>query len=70
MFKFGCKGRSLGRFQNPHYIAVDSNDKVYVTDCSSDGGVNVFSEDGYFIKKINCNKPFTICIAPDDYIIN
>ena len=69
VFKFGCKGRSPGRFQNPHYIAVDSSDKVYVTDCSTDGGVNVFSEDGYFIKKINCNKPFTICIAPDDYII-
>jgi len=70
LFKFGSKGHNPGNFEDPCYIAVDSSDQVYVTDNSDyDGGINVFSEDGHFIKKINCNKPFTICIAPDDYII-
>jgi len=69
LFKFGSEGHNPGQFQNPCYIAVDSSDQVYVTDSGNDGGINVFSEDGHFIKKINCTKPFAICIAPDDYII-
>jgi len=40
-----------------------------VTDCSDNGGIIVFSEDGHFIKKINCNYPFAIRLTPDDYII-
>jgi len=69
LFKFGSKGHNPGQFQCPCYIAIDSSDQVYVTDNSND--IKVFSEDGHFIKKINCdcNKSFTICIAPDDYII-
>ena len=67
--KFGSKGHNPEQFQNPCYIAVDSSDQVYVTDCSGGGGICVFSEDGHFIKKINCNKPWAIGIAPDDYII-
>ena len=69
LFKFGSKGHNPGQFQNPCYIAVDSSDQVYVTDYSDDGGISVFSEDGHFIKRINCNNPYAICIAPDDHII-
>ena len=69
LFKFGSKGHNPGQFQNPCYIAVDSSDQVYVTDCSNDGGISMFSEDGHFIKRINCNNPYAICIAPDDHII-
>ena len=69
LFKFGSKGHNPGQFENPRYIAVDSSDQVYVTDYSDDGGIRVFSEDGHFIKRINCNKPYAICIAPDDHII-
>ena len=69
LFKFGSKGHNPGEFQIPRYIAVDSSDQVYVTDYSNDGGISVFSEDGHFIKRINCNSPFAICIAPDDHII-
>ena len=68
LFKFGSKGSNPGQFQDPCYIALDSSDQVYVTDWSS-GGIIVFSEDGHFIKKINRNKPFPICLTPDDYII-
>ena len=39
-----------------------------MTDYSDDGGICIFSEDGHFIKKINCTKPWAIGIAPDDYI--
>ena len=69
LFKFGSKGSNPGQFQYPHYIALDSSDQVYVTDISSSGGIIVFSEDGHFIKKINCNNPYPICLTPDDYII-
>ena len=71
LFKFGSKRRNPGQFQSPRYIAVDSSDQVYVTDwcISNDGGISVFSEDGQFIKRINCNNPYAICIAPDDHII-
>ena len=69
LFKFGSNGHNPGQFQNPRYIAVDSSDRVYVTDQCSDGGICVFSEDGHFIKKINCNNSHAIGIAPDDYII-
>ncbi|XP_065901635.1 RING finger protein nhl-1-like isoform X2 [Dysidea avara] len=69
LFKFGSKGSNPGQFQDPCYIAMDSSDQVYVTDCSSSGGIIVFSEDGHFIKKINCNRPWAICLTPDDYII-
>ena len=69
LFKFGSKGPNPGQFQNPRYIAVDSSDQVYVTDQCNDGGISVFSEDGHFIKRINCNNPHAICIAPDDHII-
>ena len=69
LFKFGSKGHNPGDFQDPRYIAVDSSDQVYVTDCSRDGGISVFSEDGHFIKRINCNRSRAICIAPDDHII-
>ena len=69
LFKFGSEGFNPGQFQDPCYIALDSSDQVYVTDYSSSGGIIVFSEDGHFIKKINCNNPFAICLTPDDYII-
>ena len=69
LFKFGSSGHSPGQFKQPNHVAVDSSDQVYVTDNTDDGGISVFSEDGHFIKKINCNSPFTICIAPNDYII-
>jgi len=69
LFKFSSKGSNPGQFHNPCYIALDSSDQVYVTDYCYDGGIIVFSEDGHFIKKIKCNKPFAICLTPDDYII-
>ena len=69
LFKFGSKGHNPGQFQIARYIAVDSTDRVYVTDRCDNGGISVFSEDGHFIKKINCSKPYAIGIAPDDYII-
>ena len=69
LFKFDSKGHNPGQFKDPRYIAVDSSDLVYVTDWCNDGGISVFSEDGHFIKRINCNNPYSICIAPDDHII-
>ena len=71
LFKFGSF--SQGQFKHPCYIAMDSSDQVYVTDSgkffSNNGGIVVFSNNGQFIKKINCSYPFAICITPDDHII-
>ena len=70
LFKFGSKACNTGQFKEPRYIAEDNSDLVYVTDQSDAAdGVNVFTEDGYFIKKINYNKPYAICIAPDGYML-
>ncbi len=66
LFKFGSRAR---KFLNPCYIGVDSSDQVYVTDCSNNGGICLFSEDGHLMKRINCNRPFAIFIAPDDHIL-
>ena len=71
LFKFGSKGPNPGQFKDPCFIAMDSSDQVYVTDNDNVlSGVIVFSEDGHFIKKINCNNPFAICVSPDDYVIS
>ena len=67
--KFGSRGHNPGQFWNPCYIAVDNSDQVYVTDFTSGGGINLYSEDGHFIKKIYCENSCAICIAPDDRIL-
>ena len=68
LFKFGSKGPNPGQFKNPSYIAMDSSDQVYVADYDDDG-VHVFSDNGHFIKKMYCSKPFSVCIAPDEHLI-
>ena len=70
LFKFGFEENDYPRHvRNLRYIAVYSSDQVYVTDSTKYGGICVFSEDGHFLKMINCNEPFAIGIAPDDHII-
>jgi len=69
LFKFGSKRFKPGQLRFPCYIALDSSDQVYVTDYCDGGGIFVFSEDGHFIKKINCNYSWDICLTPDDHII-
>ena len=75
LFKFGSKGSNPGQFNAPARIAIDSSDQVYVTDHQEHdyndyGGISVFSEDGHFIKKMNFNHQYAICIPPDDYVIS
>ena len=65
-FKFGSRAK---KFLSPRYIAVDSIDQVYVTDCSNGGGICLFTGNGDFIKRIKYNYPYAICIAPDDHIL-
>ncbi|XP_065907154.1 RING finger protein nhl-1-like [Dysidea avara] len=69
LFKCGSEGSNPGQFQYPCYVALDSSDQAYVTDYSNSGGISVFSKDGHFVKKINCNYPWAICLTRDDYII-
>jgi len=69
LFKFGSKKSKPGQLHYPCYIALDSSNQVYVTDYGSNGGIILFTEDGHFIKKIDFNRPWAICLTPDDYII-
>ena len=48
--QWGSIGSGDGKFQNPHSIAVDSNDDNYITDISNDH-VQKFSRTGDFIRK-------------------
>ena len=48
----------------------DEDDHDEDNDDYDEDGISLFSEDGHFIKKINCNKSYVICISPDDYLIS
>ena len=68
--KFPFKGSNpVENPQQPNYIAIDSNDRVYVTNGSSHANIYVYGEDGDYISNIICPNTLAICIAPDDFII-
>jgi len=69
LLKFSSKGSNLRQFHSPRDIALDSSGQVYVTEWTVNGGINMFSEYGQVIKKINCGKPYAICLTPDNYIL-
>ena len=56
--------------EDDHDEDNDDEDDHDEDNYDDDGVISVFSEDGHFIKKINCNKPYAICISPNDYIIS
>ena len=65
----GSEGFGPGQYQHPEYIAIDSNDRVYVTDYSSNC-INMYSGVNHaFLFKVDSNRPCTIVFSPDDHLI-
>src|SRR3984885_12294347 len=57
---FGEPGNQPGQFNTPHSIAVDAQNNVYVAD-RGNGRIQVFDDDGKFIRAIKINVP----VPPD-----
>jgi len=68
VFTFGSKGSNPGQFQWPVKIAIDTDNKVLVSDYEGNH-ISLFSHAGSFISRITCNRPYAITVSPDGYII-
>ena len=60
---WGKRGYGPGEFNLPHNIAVDSNDRVCVAD-RANGRIQVFDNNGNFLKKIVINVPAPPGVKP------
>ena len=67
-FSFGSRGSNPGQFQCPVRIAIDPNNNVLVTDYSANC-INLLTQNGQFIQKINSYKPRSITISATGYLI-
>jgi len=67
-FTFGSKGSNPGQFQCPIRIAIDSDNRVFVSDCEG-YHISLFSHTGSFISRITCDWPWAITVSPDGHII-
>lgn len=70
LLEWGRHGRGPGEFDVPHGIALDSQGRVYVAD-RSNARIQVFTPDGRFLyqwKGAELGRPWSLAIAPDDYI--
>ena len=69
--KFGSRGANSGQFKGyPGYIAVDKNDRIYVTDYTGNG-INVYNanESHDFLCRIKCEAAWAIAVTPDDCLL-
>ena len=67
-FTFGSKGSNPGQFQCPIRIAIDTDNRVLVSDYHGDH-ISLFSHIGSFISRITCYTPYAITVSPDGHII-
>ena len=67
-FTFGSKGSNPGQFQFPVRIAIDTDNRVLVSDHHGNH-ISLFSHTGSFISRITCNSPWAITVSPDGHII-
>ncbi|XP_065894880.1 tripartite motif-containing protein 2-like [Dysidea avara] len=67
-FTFGSKGSNPGQFQNPVRIAIDTDNRVLVSDFDGNH-ISLFSHTGSFISRITCDRPRAITVSPDGHII-
>jgi len=67
-FTFGSEGSNPGQFQYPIRIAIDTENKVLVSDYDV-GHISLFSHTGSFISRVTCGRPWSITVSPDGYII-
>ena len=67
-FTFGSKGSNPGQFQTPVRIAIDTDNRVLVSDINGNH-ISLFSHTGSFISRITCDSPWAITVSPDGHII-
>ena len=67
-FTFGSEGFNPGQFQYPGRIAIDTDNRVLVSDHGGNH-ISLFSNTGSFISRITCDKPWAITVSPDGHII-
>ncbi len=64
---WGRKGKGPGEFNLPHAIRIDSKGHVYVGDRENDR-VQVFDQNGKFIRQFGGFAPYGLEITKDDYL--
>jgi len=67
-FTFGKKGSNPGQFQYPLRTAIDSDNRVIIGDHFGNH-ISLFSHTGSFISRITCDKPWSITVSSDGYIL-
>jgi len=67
-FTFSSYKSNPGQFQYPVRIAIDTENKVLVSDYHGNH-ISLFSHTGSFINRITCYRPWAITVSPDGYII-
>ncbi|XP_065917486.1 tripartite motif-containing protein 3-like [Dysidea avara] len=67
-FTFGSEGSNPGQFQDPVRIAIDTDNRVLVSDLHGNH-ISLFSHTGSFISRITCDRPLAITVSPDGHII-
>jgi len=65
LLAWGKKGTGEGEFNTPHAVRFDSKDNLYVGDRENDR-VQVFDQNGKFIRTFGGFAPFGLFITPDD----
>ena len=65
LLTWGKKGNGEGQFNLPHAVRIDSKGLVYVGDRENDR-VQVFDQQGNFIRQFGGFAPFGLFITPDD----
>ena len=64
---WGTKGTAAGEFNLPHAVRLDSKGMVYVGD-RENNRVQVFDQDGRFIRQFGGFAPYGLFITPEDVI--
>jgi DNA-binding beta-propeller fold protein YncE len=67
LLTWGKKGKGEGQFNLPHAVRIDSKGLVYVGDRENDR-VQVFDQQGKFIRQFGGFAPFGLFITPDDQL--
>ncbi len=67
LLAWGRKGTGAGEFNIPHAVRLDSKGNVYVAD-RENRRIQVFSQDGAFIRQFGGMSPYGLFITPEDVL--
>jgi len=67
LMTWGKKGKGEGEFNLPHAVRLDSDGLVYVGD-RENRRVQIFKQDGTFVRAFGGMSPYGLFITPDDHL--